>query len=500
MVQRGYNLKRLRRQGASTARYVSSGHNSVGLWGSRVTGLTNKDIACMRSSAASAAMKMSIGQSSARALAASGYQNLDPAYPANVGPVEEWATAVWEGFPSLAILNLALRAARQTVAATRATWGVAADVATVFLLTLERIGWTAESARILITHEGRKLDLLKLAPKAIGRLVMFATQSWTERPALGGGADAQIFWQAYRPLLKRHVAGIWTVHHQRVAVKLVSNGQWPGVQRTQAGPKCGLCGCPWSAYHGVYECDALLARRRQAASETLMRAAAAVSGDEQRRERFAQGVFPHPRAVVPPAQEHGDICWINRPATGLLSGIIFTDGSALGTAWGIPRAGWAAVQVDDFGDLVAAAYGLVPAEDCPMQTIAEAEDYALSMLAVIAMAPLQVYVDRKQTVDTACGGRRVATCAAHPRAHLWVRFFTAYGDEDVQVHKTLGHATAADVHAGRTTEWERKGNQFADKYARRGAELHGTSSDHVHEVAAMADLARQALQWSAEAF
>eukprot|EP00973_Karenia_brevis_P084717 11755311-Karenia_brevis.AAC.1 len=84
-----------------------------------------------------------------------------------------------------------------------------------------------------------------------------------------------------------------------------------------------------------------------------------------------------------------------------MRGCLFTDGSVIGTKLGIPRAGWAVVQVDRFGECEAAAYGAVPVDICPTQTIADAEDFAVAMLPVIAMGPLELYIDRQQTVDAA---------------------------------------------------------------------------------------------------
>ena len=45
-------------------------------------------------------------------------------------------------------------------------------------------------------------------------------------------------------------------------------------------------------------------------------------------------------------------------------------------------------------------------------------------------------------------------------AHLWDRFYTAFEGEDVAAHKTLAHATMADVFGERTTLWEKKGKFY----------------------------------------
>jgi hypothetical protein len=81
-----------------------------------------------------------------------------------------------------------------------------------------------------------------------------------------------------------------------------------------------------------------------------------------------------------------------------------------------------------------------------------------------------------------------------------VRYFTAFEGEEVRVLKTLAHASAGDVDAGRTTEWERRGNIHADKYAKLGAAMHGMSQQHLHQLAAFGSLAEQTVRWGAEMF
>jgi hypothetical protein len=497
MEKRGRNLKRYRLQGAKTARFVAAGHNAVGLWGSRVTGLTDGDISKMRCSTAASMLRMSAGQSAARSLAATGHQRLDPAFAANAGPLEEWAVAVWDGYPSLQVLNLALKGAKARIAAAKTPWKIASDVAVVFLLTLARIGWSADSARYIRTHDGGRLDLLSLAPKVVVKLAKAATQAWSEKKALGGADDSVMFWKAFAKL--RKVGDSWTAHHAKVAVKVLANGQCPGVSRGEDGTICEFCGCAWSVYHAVFECDATQSDRMQLTSLDLRQAAHALKDHKVARERFARGLLPHPGSLVPAGSFHGEVRWINKPVHGM-DGLLFTDGSAIGVEWEVSRAGWAVVQVTGEGDLISAAYGPVPMCDCPLQTIADAEDYALAMLPVLAMTPIEVYVDRQQTVNMANGCPRAATSVASPRAHLWVRYFTAFEGENVRVLKTLAHATAGDVDAGRTTEWERKGNALADKYAKLGAAMHGMSELHLQQVAAIGSLAEQAVRWAAETF
>ena len=209
---------------------------------------------------------------------------------------------------------------------------------------------------------------------------------------------------------------------------------------------CAACFCAASAHHLVYDCAGLEPRRRHCTSELLRRSAGELAGNRELAERFSRGLLPHPRGLLPKAlgDDTAVIRWFNRPSDGLLRGALFTDGSVYGCALGVPRAGCAIVQVDASGEVVSAAFGAVPGDVCPTQSIADAEDYALAILAMVAVGPAQVYVDRKDTVDTANGSRDAAVGPRHPRAHLWARHFAAFGGGDVEVMKTLWHASAAN--------------------------------------------------------
>ena len=90
--------------------------------------------------------------------------------------------------------------------------------------------------------------------------------------------------------------------------------------------------------------------------------------------------------------------WINKPAAGILTGTLFTDGAAFGVDARMPRAGFSIVSVDETGELLAACFGPLPADVCPGQTIADAEDFALAEMASCAVAPISVHTDRLDTV------------------------------------------------------------------------------------------------------
>ena len=59
-----------------------------------------------------------------------------------------------------------------------------------------------------------------------------------------------------------------------------------------------------------------------------------------------------------------------------------------------------------------------------------------------------------------------------------------------------GSSTINDVACGRSTHWERKGNNWADKYAKMGAELHGVTEANTWLCRGLTMIAFEAATWA----
>jgi hypothetical protein len=190
------------------------------------------------------------------------------------------------------------------------------------------------------------------------------------------------------------------------------------------------------------------------------------------------------------------ITWVNKPASGRLTGVIFTDGSST-RGQAAARAGWSAVQVDAMGYCVCAVYGPCPLSECPHQSSPEAEDYAVKMVAALGTKPVQLYSDCANTVAAFQAGRGHADGPNGPRAHLWGPTFASLEPEDgdATIYKVKGHATAADVRRGLITEPQRRANDLADYFARLGADKHEVDPHDHGVVAAAGHLAVEAARW-----
>eukprot|EP00959_Pyramimonas_sp_CCMP1952_P312061 6531505-Pyramimonas_sp.AAC.1 len=143
---------------------------------------------------------------------------------------------------------------------------------------------------------------------------------------------------------------------------------------------CQLCHTSkGTRFHRRFECEAFDGDRRQSVSAACSAAARRTKEWGQDLEKYAVGVLPHPRELIPPPLSLSgcQVFWFNKPASGRLSGRIFFDGSAINPQCeDIRRAGWSLVQTNEFGDVILAAYGPVPREGAPWQQARGGGDYA----------------------------------------------------------------------------------------------------------------------------
>ncbi len=298
-----------------------------------------------------------------------------------------------------------------------------------------------------------------------------------------------------------------SIRHQAAYVALVANTHWPQARQARHDPTkpslCQLCqAAAGTLWHRRYECPASEGRRRQYTSPQLRKAAQhAQQCSPYHGEMFARGIFPDVMAELPPPlqADRAQIHWVNRPASGRMSGTLFSDGSGMFPEWPqLRRAGWAVVQVDRLGNLTAAAYGAVPLDIGPQQVARDGEDYAAFMCTVLAEPPFCLYVDCEGTLECLRWQGALAKGADNPRAHLWTKYWAQFAGEDVASQKTLAHATEADIEQGRSTYWERRANGHADRLAKRGAADHGLTDLHVEHFLGLAQIAKEAARWAGE--
>ena len=153
------------RLGAHTRNLTLTGSNAGCFGGSEVLGITPTQLQSIRVDAAKATYRLSRGQNVATTMMAhaqaAGDKNIDPAFRHHRLVILAWATGVWEGTPDLDTMQAALRGSLARLSPPHSGRGAAPRMQqATFVLTLLRLGWSAQLARHLTSRNGNKIDLL----------------------------------------------------------------------------------------------------------------------------------------------------------------------------------------------------------------------------------------------------------------------------------------------------------------------------------------------------
>ncbi|CAK0788106.1 unnamed protein product [Prorocentrum cordatum] len=488
-LARSRRLQVLRTAGAKVATVQRGGPTAAATWGSATTGLAPSVLHGLRVAAARGEGPFAPGASVGLRLRCypKGIER-DPAV-VNAGQVVlQFGMAPWLGYPTPFALNALLEMAKQRFATAKRPRATCRDPVAAFFLTISRLGWSIEGGRYVTTDQGLE----------------GAAKRWSDRDAtfrLYSHQSSELYWGSLQRLGRTKESLGWQ-QHQRAALHSVISGtvlsQTRLYKRGMASEwDCLMCrGAPCTLWHRLCGCDGHAAFRKDEASPELLRhAEVARAAGGNCGEMFGRCLFPSLDHVIPRRDPDGDpVRWYRRPASGYLTGLIFTDGSAVGTRWPeLQRAGWSLVQCDRHGRLVAAAWGWVPLSMAPRQEARDGEDYACHMAAFLCEGHVDFQTDCTGAVDCALRGAAWACRPGSPRAHMWNAFYASFdGSRSYTVTKVLAHATAADVEADRTTWWQRAGNRLADEAAKEGSKL--ALTDDQLDVAYGLDLiARQAM-------
>ena len=107
-----------------------------------------------------------------------------------------------------------------------------------------------------------------------------------------------------------------------------------------------------------------------------------------------------------------------------------------------------------------------------------------------------MWVDNEVVVDSYARGRAWCVDACRPAADLWDLIWAKVedlGGQAIDIMKVKGHATDADVEAGRVTKWQKAGNDHADHFACMGSAL----AEHISSTPEARRSFAQAKDWYA---
>ncbi|CAK0865821.1 unnamed protein product, partial [Prorocentrum cordatum] len=471
-LRRGRRLGVLRSAGAATEMVHRAGPTAAMLWGRTVTGVPDRELHSWRLAAVRSAGKFPKGASLGLRLRAVGVMrsiDLDPSPALLRAAVQMAASLLQSGEVSQRMFESAVQEAERRHAGAAAPWAHCRTPVDALALSLTRVGWRLVQGTCLATDDGHILDLRMMGPRELGLLAAAGARRASDRSELarlGHGAlpPSPLFWEAFSEVLG---PGSKLSPREKAAVlSFLSNAHWPQTRLHSAGEReharCCACDAPRGGlWHRLFECPVLVGPRSDAMA----------------------------------------VMWRNRPADGLLGGRLYLDGSALDPEHeSLRRAGWSIVQCDSDGNMECAVYGSVRQDLCPFQSAKDGEDFAVWMLSrFLGPSVDEILIDCASTVSCLTLGKKYATAANKPNAHLWEGIYASLDVDMLKVTKVAAHCTARDVMDGKITEADLRGNGHADRWAKAGAELHRSSPVARREFFGTMEVVRELSCWVAQA-
>ena len=154
-------------------------------------------------------------------------------------------------------------------------------------------------------------------------------------------------------------------------------------------------------------------------------------------------------------------------------------------------------MVQSVGECTARFYGAYCGK---VQCIDAAEVFAAVQAIRNCFPPLAIHTDSGFLAKGWLHGREWCTAARRAHADVWTQFWDAAEDvglEHISVVKVKRHATVADVLAGRSSPFDKWGNQLADAEARKGAKVHPCDQQILQSVRAGDFAAKITARWIA---
>ncbi|CAK0863804.1 unnamed protein product [Prorocentrum cordatum] len=510
-LRRGRRLGVLRSAGAATEMVHRAGPTAAMLWGRTVTGVPDGELHSWRLAAARSAGKLPKGASLGLRLRAAEVMrsiDLDPSPALLRAAVQMAASLLQSGEVSQRMFETAVQEAAWRHAGAAAPWAHCRTPVDALALSLTRVGWRLVQGTCLATDDGHFLDLRMMGPRELGLLAAAGARRASDRSELarlGHGAlpPMPLFWEAFSEVLGS--GSKLSPREKAAVVSFLSNAHWPQIRLHSAGEReharCCACDAPrGSLWHRLFECPVLAGPRRDSTSDRLRRCAHRARGrGEEAGECFARCWLPQPpRAAL--RSDAMAVMWCNRPVDGLLGGRLYLDGSALDPEHAsLRRAGWSIVQCDSDGNMECAVYGSVRQDLCPFQSAKDGEDFAVWMLSrFLGPCVDETLIDCASTVSCLTLGKKYATAANKPNAHLWSGIYASLDVDMLKVTKVAAHCTARDVLEGKITEADLRGNGHADRWAKAGAALHRSSPVARREFFGAMEVVRELSCWVAQ--
>ncbi len=381
---------------------------------------------------------------------------------------------------------------KATAATARKAWGAVSGPVGAAAMTLARVGWRMDSAFVWRNRHGDEIVLTKTAPAMISYLLVEATKDLAERRAAAMWAREDSLFadrSACPDIVMRAVATRGGGHLSAKEVGALRAAACNGIftrQRARAegydiDDVCVHCGAEGdSVHHRTFCCPYTRCAVLQHVPMWLYREGARASP----KSRFwSSAVFPHPADIWPRPMEDFNAVVVGDcegsagldgwqdPQTGF-GGHLYTDGSCHHhPIRGLARAGSSAVQVNNAGERIRAAYLPVP-RHLP-QTSQAGENVGVGVARRMAARENHIKCDCHNVV--AAANAPAAVALAHTKRYAGI-LLDRYTRSDqaaknsrvtwVKAHRAqednLDEETARDI----------KGNAEADALAGEAVGLH----------------------------
>ena len=485
LVVRGRRLRTLTKEvGGKASRLFVSGLLPSATYGDEVQGYTDAELKVLKTQAGAAQPPFSKGRSLEISLLLSDGGVARHAAPCLLRWAREvWDATTWPRAGTVVAKTLAFMWAK--VVGEKVTWKNRRGPLGTAFLEVARLGWTFQSAWVVVTEVGREIDFREVGPKNVEEFIaqrfrdQLADVATTKLNDAGFKTNGRVSTE----IVEKVINSKKTVHREKcLARSLACRAIWTPSRLAKAGylvdTNCSLCGEPGDDLtHRLWKCEHGVELRKQFGMDKFVDEAL---GDNPPAWLHTGLVSdPGPRRPLP--CEDGRVVFLN--AAGQVDdntlwkmwGTIFIDGSCypapFRSAW---RAGWSAVMVDAVGTVLCSMFGPVWA-GLP-QTAPAAEWTAWSAVQQILVAPSWLYSDCRAVCLHAHGAARQAVMAKAGRmkAVTWLK--AAQGEDGAPNHveatiKTKAHVKDLEGLSEKEV-WEAKANDRADFDAKRGAKLH----------------------------
>ena len=472
------------------SKVAASGAMRATEFGAAVNGLSDSEMDDLQRIALAGTSPGAKGRSRTAVMAILGDCTWEPA----TAPILQWVRTAWkggseaDGQATLDELSTAWREAeddRGNLIAHDGTrrWSQVRGPLGAMFLSLDRIGWYTCDGRTFLDDLGITRDIMSFTPAAWKGFLKASVQRMHERDlGLKTGYPELRGRRACVDVVRRVARSSKTPKEgARLLTTNACNGIWTKTRAKAAGYEledslCELCGLHEDTIHGrVWKCQhpPVKLARELAASPAIIRAALKAGPN---CALYNRGIFAHPAEDYPePAAlsnthctQEGRVC---PSANCEFRGKIFVDGSCdQHMINDLKRAGWGAVAIDERGEVVATARGVIPSDTT--QSSQSGEYGALACVALLATGPARIFSDclnvvkawnapsGKEDVRKAYG--TYTRFAKHPHGDNYVESV-----EWIKAHQDLKKA-AGDP----TTLAHAKANDAADGQANEGRKMH----------------------------